>query len=219
MHPTQFVKQPHGVTVHGSAIIRVDPDSAIFSFTVREVGRSATESFDKVKQRIVSLKTLCQRLGGVVKVSPPLLEKQIAGKSLGKKPELVGRQDVLIELRSLQHFEILQIALADNGYGNFRVQMKNNRLREARVDARQSAVLAASKKAELFAEAAGVKIGRILHIEEIERDPQLDASELEEFPGVIPPSPGCIEIISSVVVSFSIKGGGTPEVTGEFHFL
>ena len=218
MQQSQFVRQPHGVTVRGSAVIRVEPDSATLSLRARESGRTASEAIERVKAKISSLRSLSHRLGGVLKVSRPILEKYQSGK-LSKQSGISAVQDVHIDMASLQYFEILQVALADNGYWDLKTKFKNSRIREARVDARQSAVLAAAKKAELFAEAAGIRVGRILHIEEVDKDPNIDSTELEEFPGVVAQNPGCIEVISCVVVSFSIKGGGTPEVTGEFHFL
>lgn len=219
MNPSQFVTQPHGVTVRGSAVIRIEPDSATLTLKVREEGQNAADALERVKARVAALRTLSQRLGGVVKASRPLLDHRGGTGARAKQLVPYGSQTVTIELATLQHFEILQVALADNGHSSFETKLKSTRLRDARVDARQSAVLAASKKAELFAEAAGIKVGRILHLEEVDHDPTIDTSELEEFPGVVAQNPSSIEVVSSVVVSFSVKGGGTPEVTGEFHFL
>ncbi len=219
MNQSQFVRQPHGVTVRGSAVIRIEPDSATISFSVREAGRNAAESMERVKAKTAALNGLSNRLGGVVKASRPVLVTGAGTGKLAKQVAIYAVQTVNIELSSLQHFEILQVALVDNGHKSFTTKLKSSGLRDARVDARQSAVLAAAKKADLFAEAAGIKVGRILHIEEVDHDPNIDTSSLEEFPGVISQNPSCIEVVSSVIVSFSIKGGGTPEVTGEFHFL
>lgn len=183
MKQTQFVRQPHGVTVRGSAVIRIEADSATISLNIRESGRNASESIERVKAKTNALNGLAHRLGGVMKASRPVLVTGAGTGKLAKQLTIYAVQAINIELASLQHFEILQIALVDNGHKSFTTKLKSTGLRDARVEARQSAVLAAAKKADLFAEAAGIKVGRVLHIEEVDHDPNIDTANLEEFPG------------------------------------
>jgi len=51
-----------------------------------------------------------------------------------------------------------------------RVKYQTTRLRDLRAEARREAVVAARRKAEIYAEAANTKLGAVLHIEDVNPD-------------------------------------------------
>ena len=85
-------------------------------------------------------------------------------------------------------------------------------LRELRATARAGALKAARAKAELYCETAGVKLGKVLHIEDINPTQarrghghmvdQDFAESADNDPGAY--HPGAISVSGAVVVSFTI---------------
>lgn len=221
MRHTQTIGDPHGVTVLGSAVVRLEPDFATVRFTVRAVNRDPKTAVATARNSASSLSTFLQRGGvsaGDIKISRVAFKPTSDGKSLAQEASL----ECAVTIRELDRIESILVGLLDAGVTHFEGPFyQTSKIRDARAEARQSAVLAAFKKAELFAEAAGVEIGRVLHIEEVDASELGDLSRghLEEFPGVGGYSPTALEIAASAFVSFAIKGGGQPEITGQYRVI
>lgn len=93
------------------------------------------------------------------------------------------------------------------------VDFQTRKLKEHRVTARQQAVAAAKRKAEVYAEAAGVSLDRILHIEDVNPEGLRGYSEAhvvreieadDEGP-VSAFDPGAITVSAAVILSYSIR--------------
>ena len=92
------------------------------------------------------------------------------------------------------------------------VELQSSRLKELRAEARRRAVAAAREKAEHYCQAAGVTLGSVLHIEDINPEllgsygshvmheiPIEDAQPLRAF------DPGSIIVNGCVVIAYAIE--------------
>jgi uncharacterized protein YggE len=92
------------------------------------------------------------------------------------------------------------------------VSYKTSRLRELRAEARKGAVEAALSKAEVYASAAGLDIGKALHIEDINPEeiaqrshmPDVDLAEHDEADAPGADGPGSIVVAAAVMVCFAL---------------
>ena len=121
----------------------------------------------------------------------------------------------------LEQLENLLVSLVDLGVNEIDdVNFQTTRLKELRSDARRKAVDAAAAKAENYCSAAGIKLGRVIHIEDVNPDAAdflggryedhamsqnminllepADAEDLQSF------NPGGITISAAVLLSFNI---------------
>ena len=116
-----------------------------------------------------------------------------------------------ILLHELDRLEEILSGLVDAGVNQVgRFDFQTTRLKELRIQARQQAVAAAREKAEIYCAAAGVSIGPVLHIEDVNPD-QLRGREghLQSEPQSedTPPKafdPGSIIVGGAVRMAFEI---------------
>ena len=138
-------------------------------------------------------------------------------RQAGGKREFVGHSasvEVSVTVAQLDQLEPLLVGMVEGGAHQVRrVTFKTSELREHRATARAAAVRAARAKAEMYCEAAGVKLGNVLHIEDV--DPtrvgrreyghvvdQDFAERADNDPGAY--HPGAISVSGAVVMSFAI---------------
>jgi uncharacterized protein YggE len=120
-----------------------------------------------------------------------------------------------IILRDLDRLEEILSGLVDAGIdGLGSVTMQTSRLKEIRSLARQKAVSAAREKAEIYCQAAGVTLGPVIHIEDVDPDriserlshskigpsisPETDDDPVRAF------DPGEIAVYGAVIVAYEI---------------
>jgi len=76
-----------------------------------------------------------------------------------------------VRLRDVSLVEAVLVEAVAAGAHEIRsVAYETSRLRELREDARRGAVAAARRKAEVYCEAAGCRVGSVLHIEDVDPD-------------------------------------------------
>lgn len=224
MQHSQIIAQPHGVTVFGSAVVRVEPDLASLRFSVGAQNARPADAIKDARTQANSIGAFLQRS------SVPTAAIKTSRVSLRETANTGSRAFYAtikfnVNIRELDRLENIVVGLVDSGVANLDEPLyQTTKLRDTRAEARQSAVLAAFKKAELYAEAAGVEIGRVLHIEEIDpRDigssDKFAQGDFEEFPNVGAYSPSALQIPAAAFVSFAIKGGGQPEITGQYRVI
>lgn len=117
-------------------------------------------------------------------------------------------------LRNLDQVEELLIGAVDAGANSIEgVEFQTSRLMEHRAEARRRAVEAARDKAGHYCKAAGVQLGRVLHIEDVNPDVltgkreghimiQVEPDDSGEFSAI---DPGAIAIGGAVQVAFAIE--------------
>jgi uncharacterized protein YggE len=142
------------------------------------------------------------------------LEPAISG--YGADAKFLGHRakvDFSVTARNLDGFEPLLVGIIDAGATAIHgVRFETGRLRELRADARRGAIEAARRKAEVYAQAAGVKLGPVLHIEDANpenitrRGHQADAdlTSFDEDPASGGARAGALTIAAAAMVAFAI---------------
>ncbi len=216
----QSIVRPHGISVFGASVVRVEPDYATLDFSLSGSEEKAGPALQTAQNGASGVKGFLKKIGipeANFRSSRPKIN-EFAGDSA-----FVGYRATIEFNVTLQDLELVPVAVAgvvDGGARNLDLRYRTARLNDSRAEAQQAAVLAAFKKAELLAEAAGVEVGRVLHVEDVdpnrlEREGD-DLSEMDHFQTSGAYNPGAVAVRAAVRVSFSIKGAGTPEITGTF---
>jgi uncharacterized protein len=215
MYVTQSIQRPHGVTVFGSALVRVDPDYSSLRFAVTRVAAKPKEAFDETRRAADAVRAALTAM----KIDP----RDVRSGDLALAEEWVGYNETRrmtgyratasfhAFVREFSKVEPVLVAVVDAGADRIHsVHHKTSRMREVRDDARRRAVRAARAKAETYAVAAGAKVGAAIHIEDVNPDelarrshmPDVDLTS--EEPETEPSNPGAITIAGAVMVSFAL---------------
>lgn len=210
---SQAITQPHGVNVVGASVLFVEPDHARLEFYMLGAEAKGGAALQAARTAASGVSQFLQRLGVAEadrKMGRPTLQ-DIGGN-------WVARIGFNVLLRDLELVDNVMTGVAESGAREVAVVFKATGLADAQAEAQQSAVLSAFKRANLLAEAAGIKLGRVLHIEDVDPAELSEATDLvgEEYHPGGTHNPTAIVVRAAVRVSLSIKGGGSPEVTGQF---
>lgn len=171
----QAVTRPFGVSTYGSAIIRVEPDFASLNFSVRQIAplpaeayRQADENAQKVRDYLVSTHIV------EVASSKPSLGESYRHDTGSMNRVFQGYEAIIqfrTHVRDLSRLAEITIGMIDAGVNQIDPPtFQSSRLRDIRVEARRLAIQAARSKAQVYCEAAGVTVGQVLHIEDVNPD-------------------------------------------------
>ncbi len=219
----QTITNPHGVTVFGSAVLRVEPDFATLDFSVSGESDKASTALHDVYTAASGIADRLRSLGlgeAEYRASRPKINEYGHESSFARFRSTI---DFNVTLRDLDLIESALTQAVDGGALNVKLVYRTSNLRAARTEAQQTAVLAAFRKADTIGEAGGIRLGRILHIEDIDPD-RLERegdnlAEIDYFNTTGAYDPGAVVVRAAVRVSFSIKGTGAPEVTGTYSVI
>lgn len=207
----QLVERPWGVTVHGMATVKAKPDLARIRFSVVRQEREPSQAFAAVTEAVGAVRQVLRQHG----VLDEAIEQ--AQLSLRSVQEYKTRVDgyrcespFVITYGDLDDVQPLVVDVVAAGAGqidglDFDVADKA----ELGAEARRQAVGVARRKAELYAEAAGVRLGAVLHIEDIVPDWGGRVS-LESIASASSSSgevlvPGSIVVQAGVIIGFAIE--------------
>jgi uncharacterized protein YggE len=212
----QSTRRPFGVNVYGSAVLRTEPDHAEIDLGVVRIAPTAAAAFDQCGKAVQAVRNAIRKNGvpdADLEVSRVALSTAYDGygatsKFLGYRATVSFR----ILARELNSIETLLSEVVAAGANQVnQVRYATSRLRELRAEARVASIHAAQRKAEVYCEAAGVRLGRVIHIEDVNPDRGLYRSGheqpggLEEEPetsGAL--QPGSVVIQAAVMLSFSL---------------
>jgi uncharacterized protein YggE len=215
MQSHQSIQHPFGITVFGSAIIRVEPDVASLTLGVTNLKPRPRDAFNETRAGAAKVRKYLAQ-AGIEEVATSRISLAQTQRYTGGENRFVGyaaRLSFNILLRDLDRVEEILTGAVDAGTNEVSaVEFQASRLKKMRVKARQQAVAAAREKAEIYCEAAGVKLGAVLHIEDqnpdrlrgseghVIREAQIDdEGPLRTF------DPGSIVIGAAVQVAFRIS--------------
>lgn len=213
----QFIQNPLGVTVFGSAIIRVEPDLVAMLFSVSHQDSHPKEAFQGARalaQQVNAYLSDAQIEDfGSSRISLNPVLRFVGGES--KFVGFEGRVEFQVRLYELNRVEEVLSGIVDAGANWVQsVTFQTTRLKELRAEARRRAMAAAREKAEIYCQAAGVKLGDVIHIEDINPDqlagrmgghdrqvpvPMDDDGASHAF------DPSSIVVSGAVMVSYNIK--------------
>lgn len=211
----QSLQQPFGITAFGSSIVRVEPDIASLDFSVSRIEQHPKDAFRQAREAAKSVQSYLAQSGlddyGSSRIS---LEQTF--RYIDRENKFVGYTAKIafhLLLRQLDRIEEILIGITDAGVNNIEsVNYQTSRLKELRAEARKNAVAAARQKAEIYCQAAGVVLGSVIHIEDVNPD-QLQGREghvireipLEDDGAVKAFSPGSIVVAGAVLIAYEIE--------------
>jgi uncharacterized protein YggE len=215
MNVIQAIQNPLGVTVFGSAVLRVEPDIASLNFTVSRLEQHPKDAFAATRKAVQKVSEYLAQAGiedvGSSRINLSQSYRYVGGENtfLGYEAEVTFH----LTLTDLERIEEILVGVVDEGVNEIHVDFRTTRLKELRMDARRHAILAAREKAEVYCEAAGVTVGAVLHIEDVNpdqlrgheqnqkilRSQTLDDGLARSF------DPGSIAVNGAVMVAFAIE--------------
>lgn len=169
---TQMVQQPWGVTAYGAASVKAVPDLVRVRFKVARLEPTAATSFAVTGAAVQAVRqALRQHSVPDSAVNSSRLRLRTEWDYGGGNRSFLGYQceaAFAIETRELDGAEQLLVDLVAAGADEIEgVEFDVVAKPELRAQARREAVAAAQAKAQLYADAAEVRLGRVLHIEDV----------------------------------------------------
>jgi hypothetical protein len=215
MNHEQLIQTPFGINVFGSALIRVDPDIVSLNFAVSRLQQHPKDAFQEVRKASQGVrKYLEQAKVGEVGASRVSIEQSF--RYTNGEQKFIGYTASIafhVLLRQLDRMEEVLTGIVDAGVNEITsVDFQTTQLKEVRAEARRRAVAAAQEKAENYCNAAQVKLGKVIHIEDVNPDtlhgreghvsyeiqPD-DSGEIKVF------DPGSITVGAAVIIAFKIE--------------
>ncbi|GII28437.1 SIMPL domain-containing protein [Planotetraspora mira] len=207
------ITSPWGVSAYGAASVKAAPDLVRIRVAVERVEPSPREAFEAGQANVIALRGVLR--GHDVSdaaVSASRLRLSSAWDGYGERREFLGYKceaSFTIESANLDGLQQLLIDVVDAGVNrvdevDFDVRSKG----ELRAQARRAAVQAARAKAQLYAEAAGVQLGQVVHIQDV--DPESVGNERYRGHGAGGTTseedlaPGHVVVSAAVVLGFSL---------------
>ncbi|MEU8118720.1 SIMPL domain-containing protein [Spirillospora sp. NPDC049024] len=210
----QMIERPWGVTAYGASSVKAMPDLVRARFMVTRVKPTPSEAFAAASEAVQAVRqTLRQHGISDAAVERSRLDLKSSWSYGGSERKFVGYEcqaSFAVESRALDDVQPLLVDLVAAGANqidavDFDVSGKG----ELRAEARRQAVGAARRKAELFAEAAGVRLGAVLHIDDVDPE-QIGSGRYhghgsggEASPEDL--APGHVVVSAAVILGFSIN--------------
>ncbi len=214
MLPQQAIVTPFGISVFGSAIVRVVPDVVVIRLSVSQLKPHPREAFESVRKASQQVQAYLSGLqikdAGSSRIS---LNEEF--RYINNESKFVGYRthvEFRVILSDLSRVEEILAGVVDAGANNIlAVDFQTTRLKEIRAEARRQAVAAAREKAEVYCQAAGVELGEVIHMEDINPD-QLQGREghtrvetpLDDDGGARAFDPSTITVGGAVRVAYTI---------------
>ena len=212
----QQIERPHGVTTFGSHLVRVTPDRAVARAAINRTAAEPGAAFREAREPAAVRAFLRQQGMDDRDIRSSQITLQTQYRHTGGSKEFVGyhaRVEIGITLADIGKLEPYLVGIVGCGADQVvSVRFATTKLREHRAAAGTAAIAAARAKAQLYCEAAGCKLGKVLHIEDVDptrmgrRDyghmVDTDAAQLAEDPGAY--HPGSITVSGAVLMSFAI---------------
>ena len=215
MDPKQAIRTPFGVTVFGSAISRIAPDLASLKVSVSRLEQKPADAFARARQGSQAVQE-CLRKARISEFGASRITLAQKHRFIGNEMKFLGYEAKVsfhVVLTELDRVEELLTALVTAGANEVdSVSFETTRLKEVRSEARRRAVAAAFDKAVNYCAAAGVSLGAVLHIEDVNptvlqgreghvrTEPQIDDDE-----GTRAFDPSSISVGAAVFVAYEIR--------------
>ena len=164
------IKQPFGISVFGSGLIRVVPDIATLRVAVSAINEKPSLAFSEARQRAQAATGFLGRYSGL-EFGASRVRLAAEFRLTGTERRFVGyraRIGITVQLRQLEVLEEVTTGLIEAGANEIEaVDFQTSKLKQFRADARKMAIAAAREKADLYARAAAVRVGKVIHIQDV----------------------------------------------------
>lgn len=208
----QMIERPWGVVTYGAASRKAAPDLVRIRFKVVRLAQAPSESFAAANDGVRAVRQSLRDHGiadAAVETSRLSLKSEW---SFGSERRFLGYQcqaSFTVESPDLDDVERLLIDIVGAGANEIEaVQFDVRAKPELRAEARKQAVAAARRKAEGYAEAAGVRLGAVLHIDDVDPERQdlyRGHGSYSAEPTDQDLAPGHVVVSAAVMVGFAIQ--------------
>lgn len=209
----QLIERPWGVTSYGAASVKSMPDMVRARFRVVRVEQTPSGAFAAAAEAVRAVRQALREHGVPDRaVERSRLDLKSSWSGYGPDRVFLGYQCQASFAMESDRLDVVQQLLDDvvNAGANeieavdFDVTTKA----EMRAEARRQAVAAARRKARLYAEAAGVRLGTVVHIDDV--DPENVGHERYRGHGsggaasAQDLAPGHVVVSAAVILGFAI---------------
>lgn len=207
---TQAIEEPWGISVFGAGTVRVEPGLARVQPAVDVLEPSPDQAFQKAGAAVTRLREVLRRHGvpdASVSGSRLALTSEYDGHGEGRR--LLGyrcRASYSVETEALDDLEQLIVDMVDAGAHRIdSVEFDVLDRPTLRDEARRRAVADARRKAQVYAEAADVRLGPVLHVQDAESEPfaAFRVARAGGPAGAL--APGAVEVTAGVLLGFSLR--------------
>ncbi|MFI1032396.1 SIMPL domain-containing protein [Streptomyces sp. NPDC020951] len=215
MNGTQSIDTPWGMSVFGAASVDGAPDLARLRVAIAQTRQQPGEAFEVTRGGVNQIREVLRGHGipdTAVSTSRLNLKSSWA---YGNERKFLGYEctaSFVIELRELDHLETVLVDVVEAGANQVDgVEFDVRAKKELRARARTAAVAAAQEKAALYAEAAGVRLGPVIHIKDVDSDQLQNTYRSHSSGGGAGGegdlTPGKVTVSAGVLIGFSLIGG------------
>jgi uncharacterized protein YggE len=212
-------KLQSGVKVFGSAVLRVEPDIASLRFAVSRQAKQPKDAFQETHKAVKGVRAYLSKAGAAGDVAASRVTLSRTFEYTGGRNQPTGyaaRVAFNILLSDLARMEELLVGVVEAGANEIEaVEFRTTKLKEYRAEARRRAVAAGREKAENYCRAAGVALGEVVGIEDI--NPEMLRGSGEGHTSREAPSddggpegafaPGSIVVGAAVSLVFALTSG------------
>lgn len=175
MNDTQYIDNPWGASVFGAASVDAAPDLARIRVAVNQTCPTPAEAFEGTRSAVNRVREVLR--GHAIPdaaVSASRLNLTTDYKFINNERKFRGytcNASFVIEVRALETLETVLVDVVAAGANQVDgVDFDVSGKKQLRARAREGAVAAAREKAELYASAAGVRLGQVIHIRDIDSE-------------------------------------------------
>ena len=214
------IKEPFGISVFGSGLIRVVPDIATIRVAVSAINEKPSNAFSEARQRTQAATGILGKYSGL-EFGTSRVRLAAEFRLTGNERRFIGyraRIGITVQLRQLAVLEEVTTRLIEAGANEIEaVDFHASQLKKLRADARAMAMAAAREKADLYATAAAVHLGKVIHIQDVNPEVMKTLNQLRghgaapakpEFDvegGAQTFDPAAIDIMAAVLVAYAIE--------------
>lgn len=219
--PAASEKQARTMTVSGEGFVMATPDMAVVNVGVATQGKTASEALAANTARMTALFQVIAGLGiedkdvqtASVAVTPRYAPPDPEHPDRAQPGEIVGydaSNQVTVKVRDLRKLgDALDAFVSTAGANNLQgLAFDFSDPTPLRDEARKNAVADARRKAELYAESAGIKLGAIQSISEsggYYPPPYLSMARAADMKEAMPVSPGESRITANVSITYELE--------------
>ncbi|MFD8636293.1 MULTISPECIES: SIMPL domain-containing protein [unclassified Streptomyces] len=207
------IKEPWGLSVLGAGSTSAEPRLAQVDLAVDLVAPSPKEAFAEAGAAVARLRAVLREHGiPDSDVSGSRLQLTSQYKGYGSDRTFLGygcEATYTVQTSALDRLELLiedAVTAGANRVDTVRFEVEDKPA--MRDEARRRAVAAARRKAEVYAEACGVRLGAVIHIEDVDPESMDVRSHGRRMGGDPEPdgslSPGSVRVEAAVLLGFAL---------------
>jgi uncharacterized protein YggE len=212
-HAVQMIERPWGITAFSTASVQAPPDLARLRFQVSRLQQTPAQAFAVTSEAVGEVRRAI-RERGVPDGSVQRSQLSLASAwNYGNERKFLGYQcqaSFVVESRELDGVQQLLVDVVAAGANEIQgVSFDVADKPALRAEARKGAVAAARRKAQLYADAAGVRLGAVLHIDDVDPDKLGEGAHRSHSSARSEASaedlaPGHVVVSAAVILGFAI---------------